>query len=143
MWLILAAALLLLLVAKGRAAEESGASRDEKIEALADAIARAEGFYHSDSNVIPRARHNPGDITNLSGSIITYQTDEEGWEALYTYLERIIGGTHPAYPGGSGLTFSALAYTYTGNDNATAWANTVTGQLGISPDWTLQEYMES
>ncbi len=132
-WLLGALALL--------AAVSTGPGVWDKVVLLARAIARAEGFWHPDPNVLPRRNHNPGDLTDSAGSIRYFATDESGWAALYDQVSRMLTGQSQVYS--LDMTFLEVAYLYTGNDNAGAWAATVAGELGLSPGHTLREYVEA
>ena len=111
----------------------------EKLELLAQAIAQAEGFNSPDASVIPRARHNPGDLTSLGGQIKTFATDGEGWTALYEYLDRVLSGRHPAYS--LGMTFKQMGLVYAGGD--ANWSRNVCSYLGVSESQTLAEWVVS
>src|SRR5215471_15765462 len=50
------------------------------VSRLSEAIARAEGFYVSGS--IPQRQNNPGDLT-AGGTIMTFATAADGWNALH------------------------------------------------------------
>lgn len=114
-------------------------SGDSFIDALANAIASAEGS-NPDIN-------NPGDLTagdfdpsNVTGTfnsagVAIVDTVENGWAALTNKLSNILNGSSSVYS--PDMTISQFAQTYTGGDNSDAWANTVSSQLGVTPDTTL------
>lgn len=126
-WVVLLVAAVLLVVTVG-----SGPS--DRVRRIALAIARAEGFYVAGS--ISQTRHNPGNITDTSGTIRTYLTDADGWAALHDYIERVIAGRHPAYP--AGVTIAEAARIYTATQQA-EWAYNVAAILGVSQDTPLAE----
>lgn len=128
---------LVLLMASSRTVGDILGGVSPKIEALAQAIARAEGFGREGQ--IPTLRNNPGDITDLSGQIKTFPSAADGWQALYDYLGRMAEGSHPAYS--PSMTFAQIGLVYAGGDPN--WARNVASFLGISPDWTLAEYLEA
>ena len=61
------------------------------IELLCCAIATQEGWFDADPNVIPRARHNPGDLdyagqlnaTGIKGEIATFHGNDQGTADQY------------------------------------------------------------
>lgn len=111
------------------------------IQALANAIAKAEGANPS--------INNPGDLSSgdfpaahvtgifNSAGVAIVDTLENGWAALYNKLSNIFSGNSAVYS--PSMTISQFAQTYTGGDNAQAWANTVAGELGVTPDTTLAD----
>jgi hypothetical protein len=115
------------------------------IDALANAIAKAEGANPS--------INNPGDLTSgdvpsgqqtgvfNSAGVAIIDTIENGWNALTSKLSNILSGNSSVY--NPDMTISQLAQTYTGGDNSDAWASTVAGQLGVTPDTTLSDAQSS
>lgn len=76
----------------------------KQVKDLAEAIAHAEGFG-ADPNNVPTRAHNPGDLkipgwtgktTGVEG-ISVFETDEEGWQALYSQLTRIANNLSHVY----------------------------------------------
>lgn len=71
---------------------------DTKIMQFAIAIARAEGFYVSNS--VPSKINNPGDLKvpgtpadqQTDSGLTVFETVEDGWSALYHQLELITSG---------------------------------------------------
>jgi hypothetical protein len=116
-------------------------SSDPFVNALANAIATAE-------NANPSI-NNPGDLTagdvntdNITGvfnsaGVVIVSDIQTGWNALTAKLERILAGNSQNYS--PDMTISDLANTYTGNQNAEGWADTVSSQLGVTPDTTLAD----
>jgi hypothetical protein len=115
-----------------------------KVVILAQAIAKAEGFYIAGS--LPQRCHNPGDLEIQSVGYGTdngktiFPDDEAGWMALEHECDLILYGLSRA---GYKLTdtIMQMAFRYTGNDGATTWALTVARALGISTLTTLEQYM--
>jgi hypothetical protein len=108
---------------------------------LAVAIARAEGSG---------AVNNPGDLTagdvptsQITGTfndagVVNIDTLANGVNALYAKLQRIANGASSIYP--LSLTIQQFANTYVNGsaeeetDASVGWAETVSGDLGISMD---------
>ncbi len=106
--------------------------------AMADAIARAEGFYSPGS--LPSKAHNPGDLTegdfgdtgvymtSSSGArIIVFPDDQSGWDALYRKLENIANGGSSVYS--PNMTLSELAAKWTTTQQS-SWASNVADSIG-------------
>lgn len=110
------------------------------VYALAVAIATAENSG---------AENNPGSLTAgdvrsefitgqfNSAGVVNIDTLQHGIEALYTKLSRIFSGESSVYS--TDMSISDFAHTYTGGENEEGWANTVAGELGVSPDTSLGE----
>ncbi len=111
------------------------------VVALAIAIATAEGFYVSGSR--PQRDNNPGDLTvditgtgvGTDGPLVVYGSADDGWDALYTQVNRYFSGT--SAHAGPNSTIADLAPSYTGNDNADSWAANVARVLGVGTDTTI------
>jgi hypothetical protein len=116
--------------------QAAGGASAAFIQALANAIAQAEGANPT--------INNPGDLTggdvpntqitgtfNAAG-VVSIDTLDHGWQALYTKLENIYSGKSTVY--WPGMTVSQFGAVYTGGDNAEAWAATVAGAFGADPD---------
>ena len=123
----------------------------DKIDTLARAIAMAEGFFSSDPNVVPRRAHNPGDLTrdfvqptlgvaNAEGVLI-FASDDAGWSALKAQVTAMLtGGSHVYSPN---MTLAQVAQKYTGGDGSGSWARNAGAVLGISPDETLEDFLNA
>lgn len=119
-----------LLVSRSvRSIEESAITR------LAEAIARAEGYYVAGS--LPRRMNNPGSLTDITGKLRQYETPEQGWEALRDQVRRMLSGTSLIYR--PSMDIRRIADIYTGGDNPESWARTVAQHLGISTSTRLSE----
>jgi hypothetical protein len=111
------------------------------VNSLAIAIAHAEGFYVPASR--PARNHNPGDISDrylasgVDGPLAVFPDDQTGWDALTHKLENILSGMSTTYPLSD--TIASLAQTWTGGDNAQAWATNVAQRLGVGTDNTLSD----
>lgn len=106
------------------------------VQAIAKAVARAEGFYAQGS--VPQRANNPGDLElgdigygTIAGKTI-YSSPSQGWSALYRVIEGWLDGTSKIY--GPDWTIADIANTYTGGDNAANWAQNVADSLGVGTD---------
>jgi hypothetical protein len=113
------------------------ASYDEKVQCLAEAIARAEGFYVAGS--LPQRQNNPGALKPGGVFIALYPDADSGWTALYNQVDLMLTGRSAYY--NSSMTFSQIAQIYTGGDNAETWAFIVSNTLGLTPANTLDDYL--
>lgn len=115
------------------------------VNQLADAIAHAEGFYVPGSR--PARNHNPGDVSDAylsvgkDGPLAVFSDDQTGWDALTHKLENILAGMSQTYP--LSMTIQDLAQTWTGGDNALAWAANVSQRIGVTTDVTLSDLVIS
>ena len=119
-------------------------THDPKVIKLAEAIARAEGFYAS-NEPLPKRINNPLDLElgdkgyGTQAGKTVFNTIEEGWEAGYFEAWMMLTGNSHFY--NPSKTFAQVATLYTGGDNPEAWAFTVSTALGLSPITTLQTYL--
>jgi len=119
----------------------------EKVQSLAEAIAKAEGF--GVKGAIPTRYHNPGNIRstktghhydgqiglNRCGYVI-FKSDRYGWRALREQLELMASGQSAHY--GTDMTILSVAKIYA--TGWRLWAKNVSKGLGVSPATTLKEY---
>jgi hypothetical protein len=123
--------------------EESGnGSMNPKVIALAQAIAKAEGF--GVDGALPTRCHNPGDLEvgdvgygTDEGKTI-FSEDQDGWMALEHQCDLMLTGNSHVYK--PSMNFLQIAQLYTGGDNAGAWAQIVAQSLGISVTMTLYQF---
>lgn len=122
-----------------------------KIEDLATAIARAEGFYVPGS--IPQRAHNPGNLKSptwtyegeregetLGQGIAVFQSDGAGWAALKRQLALIVEGDSRVYT--LSMTLRQMGTVWTGNaTEGAAWSNNVGLAFGVAPSTTLGEML--
>lgn len=108
-----------------------------KVVAIANAIAFAEGF--GKPGAIPTVRHNPGDIENLAGVVKTYATDQDGWNALYDYVQRMIDGT---FVYNQSQTWAKIGGIYSGTPGG-PWAGNVALALNVDPNSTLGDFINA
>lgn len=106
------------------------------VQKISKGIAKAEGFYVQGS--IAQRANNPGDLERgdigygtISGKTI-YPSAGQGWNALYVQVQAMLNGTSAYY--NPSMSISEIAPIYTGNDNATAWAQNVADSVGVDPD---------
>ena len=111
--------------------------REQLIDAFANAIAFAEGYYVTGSRA--SRNNNPGNLTvdltgkaiSKDGTFVVYATILDGWEALKKQAAMIIDNTSQIY--NSGMTLMEIAQRYTTTEQ-TAWATNVASRLGIPVD---------
>ena len=115
---------------------------DSVVQAIAMAIARAEGFF-SGPTALPVRANNPGNLKlgdagrgTIGGKTI-FATIEDGWNALYRQIRLMLTGASKYYS--PEMTIAQVAAIYTGGDNALAWAKNVAVSLGVSIQTKLGE----
>lgn len=113
----------------------ASSSSDPYVNALANAIATAEGFFVS--GTIPQVQNNPGDI-ETGGVINTYPTAADGWNALYAQVQVMLYGGSAYY--NPSMTIAEVGQIYANGDSN--WANNVAASLGVTTDTTLQQWMQ-
>jgi hypothetical protein len=140
-WLLAFVALLLILGEIDTSQTAPISSGNSFIDALANAIAKAEGANPS--------INNPGDLTtgdvpgaNVSGvfnsaGVAIIDTLENGWTFLFNKLQNIFNGTSDVYS--PDMTISEFASTYTGGSNADSWAQSIADSFGTTVDTTLAD----
>lgn len=116
---------------------------DSIVQALANAIATAEGFFSAGS--LPQRANNPGDLElgdqgqgTIAGKTI-FASLQDGWDALYHQVSLMLTGASRIYS--PSMTISQIAGFYTGGDNPTSWATNVANALGVGVDTTLQDLL--
>lgn len=108
---------------------------EEKVDRIADAIARAEGWYVEGS--LPRRLNNPGSLKDRAGKLIAFATPEEGWSALKRQVRLILTGQSKFYS--TNMTLREIARIYTGGDNPEGWAKAVSQYAGLPLDLPLKD----
>lgn len=116
-------------------------SYPDGVKQMAQAIARAEGFYVAGS--IPQRAHNPGDLKlsgypTLGGGISVFDSDEAGWDALYKQLYRILTGQSGYY--NIDMTIEDMAATWTATQQG-EWARNVSNFLGVDTSARLWQVL--
>jgi len=117
-----------------------GALTNDKVKAVAEAIASAEGF--GVAGAIPTRAHNPGDLEmgdvgngTIQGKTV-FASDTDGWQALYRQVQLILYGGSSYYSPSD--TWRQVGSVYAGGDPA--WAINVAAHLGVNPDSSVGEY---
>jgi hypothetical protein len=117
------------------------------VQALAKAIATAEGFYVKGSR--PQRDNNPGDMTQdligkgvgMDGPFVVYGNVADGWANLYAQINLwLSGGSSHANPDS---TISDLSSFYTTDSPPGAqntWAVNVANDLGVSTDTPIGQF---
>jgi hypothetical protein len=111
-------------------------------DALAKAIATAEGFYSDGSR--PQRNHNPGDMTldiigkgiGKDGPFIVYANDADGWANLKAQIQEWFDGT--SRNADNTATIADLSQFYTDTEKS-SWANNVANALGVSIDTPISD----
>jgi hypothetical protein len=122
-----------------------------RAEALARAIAKAEGF--GIAGALPTRTNNPGDMelgdrgwgTEAAKTVYAkaswdsaFTDKTDGCSALWRECFAILSGSsHNFEPT---MTFLQLAQEWTGNDNTSAWAAIVCQELGTTAEMTLETF---
>jgi len=119
----------------------------EKVDALAHAIGKAEGF--GVKGAVPTRYHNPGDIrtfkkgvrypgqigVNRQGYVI-FKNDAAGFAALRSNLTKMAAGESKYY--GRNMTIKSVAKLYA--TKWRTWSKNVSHNLGVEPSTTLKAY---
>lgn len=114
-----------------------------RVRAMAQAIAKAEGFYVAGS--IPQLRNNPGNLKlpHYGGDgIDTFPTVGEGWAALYKQLNLIRTGQSSVYRD-LAMTIQEMGAKWApaGENIAGAWARNVAALLGVPVTTPLSQVL--
>jgi hypothetical protein len=105
-----------------------------QVQAIAKAIARAEGFYVQGS--IPQRANNPGDLKlgdkgyGLIDDKTVFPSPGQGWNALYHEVQLILDNKSKYY--NSGMTIAEVGQVYSGGDPN--WAQNVADTLGVDTE---------
>lgn len=121
---------ILLFAAPASAQAVVPAYSSAKVEALAQAIGHAEGFYVRGSK--PARKRNPGDLKQ-AGVYRVFRTDAAGWEALRAQLLRVVAGQSRQYR--LDMTIEQMGRRYAGSP---LWANNVARYLHVSTSTKLE-----
>jgi len=117
----------------------------DKVKGIANAIAKAEGFFLNGSE--PQRAHNPGDLelgdigNGLLFNKTIFATDADGWNALYHQINLMISGDSNVYD--PSMTWRDIAAKWVGTSDANNWMLNVTKGLGVLPDSTLGDYVNA
>ena len=124
------------------------AATPSRTQQLAEAIARAEGYYIKGS--IPNRCNNAGDLKAVrgwrypgqvgvcKGGHVRFKTTAAGWTALNHQLDKIVEGKSRHYS--VNMTLNQVARRYAGNYRR--WARNVARSLKTSPDAYLWEVLD-
>jgi hypothetical protein len=126
-----------LVVVGGKQLTPGGAAPSDRVQRIAQAIARAEGY--GVVAAIPTVRNNPGNIrdNSLPGSpIATYPSAAAGWAALYAQVSKMLAGSS-LYP--RGWTLEQVAQRYTGEAAYMNWARNVARFLNVPTSIVFSE----
>lgn len=93
------------------------------------AIGGAEGY--GVSGAIPTVNNNPGDLTS-NGSIRTFSSAAQGWQALQAQIQNIMSGSSSVYTPNETLTQMGQSWA-NGDPN---WATNVGSIMGVNPNTT-------
>lgn len=112
------------------------------------AIAIAEGYNIAGS--VPAIFNNPGDLSDgkdtygsqfHSGSnVTTFPDATTGWSWLYTKLNNAVNGVSKVY--NVSMSWREIGAKWA-PPNADVWAQNVAGSLGVDPDSSLGDYVNS
>ena len=126
---------------------------EDNVDAIAEAIARAEGYFvegdHDGRSLLHRL-NNPGGLkkpalaaddlpTWLDTGLIIFPTAEMGWAALRHQVRMMLNGESEIYDPSDTLVTVGLKYAE-GDEN---WGSNVAMNLGVSPGATLTELAEA
>lgn len=109
---------------------------------FARAIAFAEGY--GVPGAIPTVRNNPGDLkVSGDGSITTFASVADGWDALYRQLALIVSGRSRVY--NLNMSIAEMASKWTATEQS-AWTNNVVtflrqSGLDVSSQTRLREVL--
>jgi len=130
----------------GTAAAMTGLSVEQlaKVEQVATAIARTEGFFRP--GTLPNRLHNPGDFRSLRrdaypGQVglyhgyVRFSSDKAGWRVLENQITAIVLDKSKKYQ--RSMTFGQIAKVYAASPQ---WPKTFCKILQISPSMTVNEY---
>lgn len=143
--IIVAGVIIAVLVAGSDIPAFGGQVPSDKVKQIAQAIAHAEGF--GVAGAIPTRAHNPGDLKMgdigngaINGKTV-FASDVDGWNALYKQIDLMVSGGSEYYQPSD--SWRRIATVWVGTSDYVNWLNTVTGDLGVDSDSSLQEYMDS
>jgi hypothetical protein len=128
---------------------ESPAIVDDRVSAIAEAIAVSEGYYapgEHDGHSLPYRLNNPGSLkkpaleaaplpTWKDTGLIVFPSTAMGWAALRHQVRLMLTGASTVYRPTDTLLGVAIKYA----DGDVTWGGNVAAQLGITPDATLAD----
>jgi hypothetical protein len=128
---------------------ESPAIFDDRVSAIAEAIAVSEGYYapgDHEGHSLPYRLNNPGSLkkpaleaaalpTWRDTGLIVFPSTEMGWAALRHQVRLMLTGASRIYRPDDTLLGVAVKYA----EGDVNWGGNVAAHLGITPDATLAE----
>lgn len=139
--------MILLVLCLNVLAHCQGTVDQDRVDQLAKAIAKAEGF--GPKRNLPTRYHNPGDLKTTrafrwdgqkgigKGGHVIFKSDAEGWTALKQQILKAASGRSKAY--NPRMTFQQIGKKYAGNWRT--WSKNVAKNLGVPPTTTLRAYL--
>jgi hypothetical protein len=123
-----------LVIATRSEASPRPVAPSDNIGKFASAIAVAEGY--GTPGAIPTRARNPGDLNlgppTLAGTTITvFESEADGWNALYAQLVKIRDGRSANFQASMSIAEMASVYAPSEPD---AWAANVARTLGVTTD---------
>lgn len=131
------------------AAAQTVVMDEQKLDAFAQAVAKAEGF--GVKHTVPTRYHNPGDIRTFKPGVrypgqigvnrqhyVIFKDDAAGFAALKNILRRMALGQSKYY--GQDMTINNVAKVYA--TGWRRWAKNVAHNLGVPPTTTLREFFQ-
>ena len=126
---------------------------EETVDAIAQAIAAAEGYFAAgvhDGGSLLRRLNNPGGLkkpalgaedlpTWRDTGLIIFPTEAMGWTALRHQVRLMLNGTSQIYAPSDTLIHVGLKYA----DGDANWGANVATNLGVSPHVTLTDLAEA
>jgi len=115
----------------------------DRIKRIAEAIARAEGYYVIGS--IPRQYNNPGNLKPVglnsvgAAGIRRFDTPEAGWNALYKQVDLMLTNRSSVYTSEMSIGEVAAHYVGMNDPDAVNWARNVATFLGVDVSTRLEE----
>ena len=82
---------------------------------------------------------NPGNIKNIHGEFITFNTYEEGWTYLKNYIQRACTGQHKAYKPTFTIRQFFEVYAPDGSAIINNYSSFVAKHMGVFPSMKLFE----
>jgi hypothetical protein len=108
----------------------SAGPSSDRVKRLAEAIARAEGWYATGATQNRGQRaNNPGNIMTPEWTLVQYPTAAAGWDALYRQVELALSGQSRHYR--PDMTIWQMAEIYVGHAGWENWARNVSSALGV------------
>jgi hypothetical protein len=128
-----------------------GGAAISRADEIAEAIARAEGYYATgwyDGHSLPYRLNNPGSLkkpalgaadlpTWQDTGLVIFPSAEMGWAALRHQVGLMLSGASDIYEPSD--TILTVAVKYTGGDQSAAWGSRVAAWLGVEPAATLAD----